>query len=236
MGSILETINTAPIYETTIPSTGKKANYRPYTVAEEQKLLMVKESKDLKLMINNAKLLISDCFLGNVDPEKLAAFDIEYLFLVLRSKSVSEEIEITLRCLNEDCKGSTDMVINIDDIKPPKVIKDGNIVKLNEKVSLIMHYPGFDTLEKFTDSEASTFTIVAELIDSIVNNEEVYNASDFQIEELEAFISNMNTKTLNKIIEFVQNAPKIEHKVKAKCLKCGKENTYTFRGLKNFFV
>lgn len=235
--SILDTLNQAPIYSLVIPSSGQKVKYRPFTVGEEQSMLMVKESEDIELVIDNIKELIRSCTFGEVDPNTLAYFDIEYFFLKLRSKSIGEEVEISLKCKTPECKGNVDCVFNIEDVKAPTFVKGENVVKLNDTVSLVMKYPGFETLILLLDDKekSSTIKIVSELIESIVSGDNVYSASDFTFEEKERFIKNMNSKTLKKIIDFIENAPKMVHSVKGKCSTCNKIHEYQLGGIRNFF-
>lgn len=236
--SVLDTLNTAPVYSLTIPSTKKKVKFRPFTVGEEQALLMVKESKDISMIIDNIKELIKKCTFDSVDPDELAYFDIEYFFLKLRAKSIGEEIELLLKCKTKECKGEIPYVYNIEEVKIPNIAKDANIVTLNESVTLTMRYPGFETLDALMHNpkDANIFKIVADLIEVITSGDNVYTASEFSDEERERFIKNMNSKTLKKIVTFIETSPKISYSVELSCPVCKETHTYTFEGIRNFFV
>jgi hypothetical protein len=235
MNQFLESLNTSPVYDLIIPSTGKKAKYRAYTVAEEQKLLLTKESGDAEMIITNTKEIINTCMFGAVDPDKLASFDLEYIFLMLRSKSVGEEVEGVVACKTEGCKGKIDILINLKDVATPVPEKGANVIKLNEDVTVVMKYPGFDTLTLMTNASSNIISILASLIDAIVNKEDARSATEFSQADLEKFLKNMNSKTIKKITDFLEKIPILTHTVKGRCPICKTEHEYNFRGLKNFF-
>lgn len=231
---ILDTINTNPVYTSHIPSTGKKFKYRGYTTGEEQALLVAKESDDADIILENIKKTISACTFDEVDPNLIATFDIEYLLLLLRSKSVGEMIDLSLKC--ENCDKTNDVSINIEDIKKPEILKDFNVVKLNDEVSVIMKYPGFDILEKMSSPDSDVFSIVASLVTQVVKGDLVIETSELDPNEVVRFIKGMNSKTTNKLTKFVYDTPTIKHVCNIKCIHCEHQNEYLFKGIKNFFV
>lgn len=231
---VLDTINTNPTFMDTIPSTGKKIKYRGYTAGEEQTMLVAKESKDFTTILTNIKDVIKACSFDEVDPEELASFDIEYLLLALRAKSVGEEIELTLKC--EKCEGQNDAALNIDEVKKVDVPKDGNIIKLNDTVMLIMKWPGFGILEEMSKKDTDIFKIIASLIKQVVHGENVIEASELDPAEVVKFCRKLNSKNIKKISDWVRTTPTINHEHSVKCAHCGHENKYKFMGMNNFFV
>lgn len=231
--SILDTIKTNPVYTGKILSTKKTFKYRPYTVGEEQSLLLAKESNDANTIIESTKNVISSCTFGEVDPEKLASFDIEYMLLQLRSKSVGEEIELTIKC--NHCKKTNDATINIDDITLPDIGKDANIISLNDDLHLVMDWPGFDVLEGLKE-DADIFNMVASLIRQIVADEKVIETSELSTDHVVKFIKRMNSKTFKKITDYIKDIPSLQYDLNLKCMHCSEDNKYSFRGIKNFFA
>jgi hypothetical protein len=237
MGSILDTIQTSPTYTTTLISNNKKVKYRSYTSGEEQALLTAKESGDVKVMLEAAKDIINKCTYDEIDVDSLASFDIEYLFLLLRSKSVGEEIELLLPCKNEECGYKNEIIVNIEDIKKPKLEKDSNIVKFSDDLQFSMKYPGFNVLDQLADGNVSLFSLVGSLIETIFYKDNVYETSDLPPEELENFVKKMTSKSLKLIVhDFLNKVPKLNHTVKFTCVQCKNKSEYKFEGLNNFFV
>jgi len=237
IGNTLSGLLTAVTYTTVLPSTGKKIKYRAYTVSEEQVLLVAKETKDPEIILTNTKTIISQCTFDGVDPDTLASFDIEWLLLQLRGVSVDNIIEIGVPCKNEACesKKTIDMVINIDDIEAPKIKKRENVIELNDNLHVVMRYPGFGVLESITGSDTGIIKILAGLIESIVKGEDVYNASEYSMDDLVDFVGSMNSKTLKKMTDFITECPSIKHSETVKCQVCELESKYDFTGIHNFF-
>lgn len=233
MQGVLDTINTNPVFTAKIPSTKKQFKFRGYTSGEEQALLVAKESNNVDIMIENTKKTIQECTFGEVDPELLSAFDVEWILLMLRAKSVGEEIELTLKCTK--CEKTNDAIINIDDIKMPTVQKNGNVVELNDKVSVIMKYPGFDVLQIFTKEEADMFEILGSLVSQVVNGDDVIEVNELSPEEVTRFIRGMNSKTIKKLTKFLYTSPAVSHTHKMKCVHCKEAIEYEFKGIRNFF-
>ena len=231
---VLDGLNTMAVFTDTIPSNGKKFKYRGYSAGEEQALLVAKESRDLGIIIHNTKECISACTFGEVDPDKLTSFDIEYILLVLRSKSVGDDIELTMIC--NECSKKNDAVINIQDINKPVVIKDAHIIKLSDKLTLVMRYPGFEILESIQDPDADSFKLIASLIDQVVNGDDVIETSSLNPEEVERFVKGMSSKLIKHITDFIQNSPALTYELKLKCAHCGHDNVYHFKGIRNFFA
>jgi len=232
---VLDGLLTMPIYSDTLPSNNKKFKYRGYSAGEEQALLVTKASNDVNLIIEGTKECIKSCTFGELDVETLSSFDIEYLLIILRARSVGEEIEITMKC--KECEKPNPAVINIFDIKKPVVIKNSHIIELSDKVSLIMKYPGFDILESLElKGDNDIFGMIASLIKQIVNGDNIIEVSELNPEEVVFFVKSMASKSIQKITDFINAVPSIQHEFDLKCTHCGADNHYKFKGIRNFFI
>tara|TARA_Y100001963_G_scaffold87227_1_gene120605 strand:- start:9254 stop:9976 length:723 start_codon:yes stop_codon:yes gene_type:complete len=238
----LPKINT-PTYELVIPSTGKKIKYRPFLVREEKILILALESEDTAQITNAVVEILSECILTKgVDVTKLATFDIEYLFLNVRSKSVGETVEVNLTCPDDD-KTSVEMEINIDSIKVQKTRGHKNIVKLDDQYSMKLKYPSFDqfiesnfdTAEDVSDVDKS-LNMITNSIEMIYDEEESWDASDSTKKELEEFIEQLNSKQFKAIEKFFETMPKLSHKVKITNPTTGVESEVVLEGLASFFT
>ena len=238
----LPKINT-PTYELVVPSTGKKIKYRPFLVREEKILILALESEDTAQITNAVVEILSDCILTKgVDVTKLATFDIEYLFLNVRSKSVGETVEVNLTCPDDD-KTSVEMEINIDSIKVQKTRGHKNIVKLDDQYSMKLKYPSFDqfiesnfdTAEDVSDVDKS-LNMITNSIEMIYDEEESWDASDSTKKELEEFIEQLNSKQFKAIEKFFETMPKLSHKVKITNPTTGVESEVVLEGLASFFT
>tara|TARA_Y100000361_G_C11131072_1_gene328965 strand:- start:174 stop:896 length:723 start_codon:yes stop_codon:yes gene_type:complete len=238
----LPKINT-PTYELVIPSTGKKIKYRPFLVREEKILILALESEDTAQITNAVVEILSDCILTKgVDVTKLATFDIEYLFLNVRSKSVGETVEVNLTCPDDDIT-SVEMEINIDTIKVQKTRGHKNIVKLDDQYSMKLKYPSFDQfIESNFDTSVDTsdvdksLNMIIKCIEMIYDEEESWDASDSTKQELEEFVEQLNSKQFKSIEKFFETMPKLSHKVKLTNPKTGVESEVVLEGLASFFT
>ncbi len=239
----LPKINT-PTYELTLPSNRKKIKYRPFLVREEKILVLALESEDQKQITDAIIQIIGDCLITkNIDVTKLPTFDIEYLFLNVRSKSVGETVEVNVTC-PDDGKTKVETSINIDDIK---VVKDKNhkfIVQLDDKYSMKLKYP---TLDQFVEnnfdfemaepkeSVSAAMSMLSTCIDMIYDEEESWDASESTKEELDEFIDQLNTKQFQEVEQFFKTMPKLSHKLKVKNPQTGVESEVVLEGLASFF-
>ena len=239
----LPKINT-PTYELTLPSNKKKVKYRPFLVREEKILVLALESEDQKQITDAIIQIIGDCLITkNIDVTKLPTFDIEYLFLNVRSKSVGETVEVNVTC-PDDGKTKVETSINIDDIK---VVKDKNhkfIIQLDDKYSMKLKYP---TLDQFVEnnfdfemaepkeSVSAAMSMLSTCIDMIYDQEESWDASESTKEELDEFIDQLNTKQFQEVEQFFRTMPKLSHKLKVKNPQTGVESEVVLEGLVSFF-
>lgn len=231
-----------PTYELELPSTGETIQYRPFLVKEEKVLVIALESEDTKQITNAIKTVIKNCILTKgVKVETLPTFDIEYLFLNIRGKSVGEEIEVNLICPDDE-ETSVSVNINIDDIRVQKNDEHNKQIKVDKNVMMEMRYPSLDQFIKtnfdFKNDNAmdQSFELIASCIEKIYTEEEVWSASDVTKKELLEFLEQMNSSQFKQIEKFFETMPKLSHQVTFTNPKTNVENTVTLEGLSSFFA
>ena len=232
---------TTPSYELELPSTGKKIKYRPFLVKEEKLLVLALETEDTKQISTAIKTVLKSCIQSRgVKVEKLPTFDIEYLFLNIRGKSVGEEIEVNL-IAPDDEETSVPVTINIDDIKISKKKDHSNKIKLDESLVMEMKYPSLDEFVKNNfdfDGEVDmdqSFDLIASCIDKIYNDEEVWSTADCTKKEVKEFLEQMNSMQFKEIESFFDSMPKLSHSVTFTNPKTKVESTVVLEGLSSFF-
>ena len=230
-----------PTYELVLPSTGKTIKYRPFLVKEEKVLVIAMESEDTKQITNAVKTVIKNCVeTRGIKVETLPTFDIEYLFLNIRSKSVGEEIDVNIIC-PDDGETEVPVTINVDEIQVIKNDEHNNRIKLDDNVMMEMKYPSLDQFIKsnFDISNNAnidqSFDLIASCIDKIFTEEEVWTSSDVTKKELIDFLDQMNTNQFKEIEEFFNTMPKLSHEVQVKNPKTGVESKVVLEGLASFF-
>ena len=237
----LPTIET-PTYELKLPSSNKKVKYRPFLVKEEKILIIALESKNENEITNAVTDVLKKCVLTKgVDIDNLPTFDIEYLFLNIRAKSVGETVDVVITC-PDDKKTTVDTSINIDDIKIKKTPGHKNIIKLDDKYSMKLKYPSmqqfidanFDTDEEGSQV-AQSINMLSTCIDMIYDDEESWDAADSSPDELNSFIEQLNTKQFKEVESFFETMPKLEHIVEVTNPKTGKASKVKLEGLASFF-
>lgn len=236
----LPKVNT-PTYELVLPSSGRKIKYRPFLVREEKILIMALESEDVKQITNAVIEILNNCILTRgTKIEKMSTFDIEYLFLNVRSKSVGETIDVNITC-PDDNKTSVQMTIDLDNIKIKKDKTHKDTIKLDDSLSMKMKYPSMDQfIESNFDSNTgddikTTLDMIVSCIDTIYTEEESWTGSDSSKKELQEFIEQLNTKQFKLIENFFITMPKLTHTVKVKNPKTGVESDVVLEGLAAFF-
>ena len=231
----------APSYELVIPSSKKKIKYRPFLVKEEKVLILALESQDTKQIANAVKDVISHCILTRgIKVEKLSTFDIEYLFLNIRGKSVGEEVEIMITC-PDDGKTQVPTMINLDDIQV-SIDKDHSTdIKLDDEYTLRMKYPSMDEFIKtnFASGEVDvedTFKLVSSCIDQVYSEEESWASADCTKKELSDFVESLNSKQFKSIEKFFETMPKLKHTITVVNPETKVENEIVLEGLQSFFA
>jgi hypothetical protein len=238
----LPKINT-PTYEMEIPSTGKKIKYRPFLVREEKILIMALESEDMSQITDAIIQILGDCILTRgVKVVELATFDIEYLFLNVRGKSVGETIELKVLC-QDDGETEVEVELDIDTIKVKKDKNHNNIIKLDDTLSMKMKYPSIkqfvDNNFEYKEDDTSvdkSLEMITSCIEMVYNEEECWSASDCTKQEMEEFVEQMNTKQFKEIETFFQSMPKLSHTMNVKNPKTKKNNEIVLEGLASFFT
>ena len=237
----LPKINT-PTYELTLPSNNKKIKYRPFLVREEKILIMALESEDTSQITSAVVDILNDCIITKgIDVTKLATFDIEYLFLNVRSKSVGESVEVNVIC-PDDNKTSVQVEIDIDSIKIQKTKGHKNIIKLDDQYSMKLKYPSLNEFidTNFESSEESdvnkSLNMITSCIEMIYDKEESWDASDSTKQELEEFIEQLNSKQFKTIEKFFETMPKLSHKLKVTNPTTEVESEVVLEGLASFFT
>ena len=227
----LPKLNT-PVYEAILPSTEKVIKYRPFLVKEEKVLLTAMEDGSQTALMNAIKTILKNCVQGNLDVERLPLFDIEYLFLKLRSKSIGEISEIGLKCTDTECGGVNQISINMDEIEVTKPEGHNRKIMISDDVGVMMSYP---VMKTSGITEEDGMAIVKDCIEMIFTEEETHERDSFTSKELDEFIDSMDTKQFAKIKEFFDTMPKLQHTINYKCEKCGENKEVTLQGLDSFF-
>ena len=224
-----------PTYETIIPSTGRAIEYRPFLVKEEKILMMAQETQDTAQAISALKKIISSCTFGKVDPNTLTTYDAEFLFLQLRIKSVGESVDfiITDKDTGEDVNISVDLS-EVEVVEPEEKLE--TTIQLNDSIGLTLKEVTLKDAIGLSGKDMNDITgLVGVVIDTIYDDEKVYNTREVSKKELETFIDSLNHTQLEKITTFIQNQPAIQKEINYR-LKDGQEKTITLKGLQDFFV
>lgn len=226
-----------PEYSTTIPSTGKKVKYQPFTVREEKVLILAAETEDLDEISNAIRNVLTSCITTDgVDVDSLALFDIEYLFLKARAKSIGEKIELRVTDPSDETY-SVDHALNIDSIKVQKDEAHTDLIQINDELSIKMRYPGIEFFAEGlkVDSIADSSATVSKCVSSIVMGEEVYAEADMAEGELEEWLDGLSTSDYTKILEFFRTMPRLTHTIKLKNRNTGNNFQVVLTGLADFF-
>lgn len=203
-----------PIYKIKVPSLKKEFQFRPFLVKEEKLLLMAKESETSSDILSAIKQIVNNCSIGKLDINKLAIFDLEYIFLKLRSISIDNMIKVSYKD-NEDNK-IYDFEINLDDIEIKYPEKASNNIKITNKSGITMKYPSaelYDDKEFLSLEKDYMFELIIRCIESIYYEDQIYEAKDYKKEDLEEFLENLNIKVFENIKEFLLSVPKMEYKL-----------------------
>jgi len=237
----LPTIAT-PTYELELPSTGKTIKYRPFLVKEEKLLVLALETEDTKEISNAIKAVLKNCIqTRGIKVESLPTFDIEYLFLNIRGKSVGEEIQVNL-IAPDDGETSVPVTINIDEIQVNKPEDHTNKIKLDDNLMMEMKYPSLDQFIKNNFDMSGnvgidqSFELIASCVDKIYTDEEVWVAADVTKKELIDFLEQMNSIQFKQIEKFFETMPKLSHEITFTNPKTKVESTVVLEGLSSFFA
>jgi len=229
-----------PVYELTVPSTGKTIKYRPFLVKEEKVLLIALESQDEKQMQNAIMDILKGCIqTRGIKVEELSIFDIEYIFLKIRSKSVGEIVSMKITCLDDNTTSVT-YELNLDDVEVQKPEGHHNKIDIGEGMGLVMKYPG---MTEFVNTQMigkdlsaeEVFNTIVTSVHQIYTADEVWEAKTTPKKEIEQFLDSLTTKQFEEIQTFFETMPKLSHTFKITNPNTGVESEYTIEGLANFF-
>ena len=229
-----------PTYEIILPSSNRKIKFRPFLVKEEKILILAMESQDTKQIASAVKNVLTHCILTKgIKVDKLSTFDIEYLFLNIRGKSVGEVIEIMVTC-PDDGKTQVPMSINIDSIKVQKDKDHSPDIKLDDQYTLRMKYPSLNEFIKNNFDAGNlkvddTFDLIASCIDQVFSDEESWTSDECTKKELIDFIEQMNSSQFKKVEKFFDTMPKLQHTVKVVNPNTNVESEVNIEGLQSFF-
>ena len=231
----LPVLNT-PKYQLEHPSTGEKITYRPFLVKEQKVMMIAQESGDTKQVINSIGEIVKTCTFGKIShPEKLPTFDLEYMFLIIRAKSVGSTIDLKITC-PDDGETQVDHQIEIDNIKVIRTEGHTNEIMLTDNVGIIMNYPTMDMVSGFAMDDIKetelSFGLIRDSIKSVFDQEKTYD--EMKKEELDEFIEQMNTEQFDKLSNFFQTMPKLSHTVKVVNPNTGVESEVKLEGLQSF--
>jgi len=231
-----------PTYELELPSSEQSIKYRPFLVKEEKLLVIALESEDTKQITTAIKSVIKNCILTkDVKVENLPTFDIEYLFLNIRGKSVGESVDVNIIC-PDDNQTNVSVSINLDDIQVQKNEEHTNKIKLDDNIMMEMKYPSLEQFIKnnfdFDNKNAmdQSFDLIASCIDKIYTQDEVWSAADVTKKELTEFLESMNSSQFKDIEKFFETMPKLSHKLTVKNPKTEVESEVVLEGLASFFA
>jgi len=231
-----------PTYDLELPSTGQEIKYRPFLVKEEKVLVIALESEDNKQITTAIKAVLKSCILTKgVKVESLPTFDIEYLFLNIRGKSVGEELEVNIICPDDETT-EVPVTINLDEIKVEKSEDHSNKIKIDSSIMMELKYPSLDEFIKnnFDFKEGNqmeqSFDLIASCIDKIYTEDEVWASADCTKKEMKDFLEQMNSTQFKKIESFFETMPKLSHTIKVTNPKTKVESEVVMEGLASFFA
>ena len=231
-----------PTYELELPSTGSSINYRPFLVKEEKVLVIALESEDNKQITTAIKSVLKNCILSKgIKVEDLPTFDIEYLFLNIRGKSVGEDIDVNITCPDDD-KTQVAMTIALDEIEVQKDDNHTNKIKVDDSIMMEMKYPSLDQFIKnnfdFNDKNQmeQSFDLIASCIDKIYTEDEVWAAADCTKKEMKDFLEQMNSTQFKEIESFFDTMPKLSHTLSVTNPETKVKSEVVLEGLASFFA
>jgi hypothetical protein len=226
-----------PVYELEQPSTGETIKYRPFLVKEQKTLMMASESNDDKQVKEALAGLITNCTFSKIDPYKIPIFDVEFLFLRIRGKSVGEKVDLNLLC-PDDNETRVNKSINLEEIGVNMKVGHTNEIDITDKIKMVMRYP---TLNDMTDMSSDTnniddvFSMIRRCVHEIHDDKKVYNRVDMSDSELEEFIDSLTGDQFEKVGGFFETMPKVQHSVEVTNPKTKKKGEVVIEGIQSFF-
>ena len=234
---------TTPTYELNLPSTGKKIKYRPFLVKEEKILILALETRDQNQITNAVKDVLKKCVITRgIKIDDLPTFDIEYLFLNIRAKSIGEDINMIVTC-PDDRKTEVDVTVYVDEIKVIKSKEHVKDITLDKDMTLRMKYPSlnqfietnFDTEEKSQTTVDKTFQLIADCMDTVYTKEDAWDSKDYSPNERLEFIEQLSSKQFKQVEKFFATMPKLSHTIEVTNPNTKKKSKIVLEGLADFF-
>ena len=224
-----------PTYQLTLPSTQQKIDFRPFLVREQKIIMMAQESQDEKQMVRAMSDLVTSCTFNKFDVNKLPIFDVEYMFLKIRGKSIGETVELNLMC-PDDGETQVPTKINLEDIEVSMTVGHSNMIDITDNIKLQLRYPIYSDATQVGGLEQSdgVFKLLTRCIDKIIYGDQEYNRVDITDKEIEEFIDQLNTDQFNSIVEFFNTMPKLRHVVQITNPKTKVKSEVVLEGLQNF--
>jgi len=224
-------------YELELPSTGETLKYRPFLVKEQKALMIAQESEDDKQIEMAFAKIINDCVLDKIDPYKMPMFDIEYVFLKIRGKSVGETVTLNVLCPDDEVT-RVNVDVNLEEVDVQMSKDHTNVIGLTEEIKLIMKYPSLGDMSGFDDEGdvKSIFGMIKRCIHEIHDGETIHNKVDMSEKELDVFIDSMSTQHFESLTQFFDTMPKLLHVVTTKNPKTKKKVNIEIEGVQNFFT
>lgn len=228
----LPLLNETPRYELVIPSTGKKIRFRPYLVKEEKVLMLAAETKDPSLMMNAIVDTVSACITEKININDLTTFDLEYLFIKLRAKSVGESSKVQVNCV--ECKTANEYLINLDAIEC-KTSKTDYMIKLDENISVEMKYPSYSAIDLSGHETELGFGILSSCLSAVHTKDQRIDVSEESPESIRRFLESMTRTQFEQLTEFVSAMPQVVSTVDFDCRNCNAHNHFDIKGIQSFF-
>jgi DNA-directed RNA polymerase subunit M/transcription elongation factor TFIIS len=236
-----------PTYDLKLISTGKTVRFRPFLVKEQKLFLMASESEDPNEIIKTIRQVLKNCILDEIDVDNLPTFDLEYLFMNLRARSVEEVVDLQYKCNNnvkdeegntKKCNGVVSFKLNLLDIQATKDPNHTNKIQITENLGICFKYPTFEMVQKYENMNENQVMmhVLIDCIDYIYDKDNIYYSKDVTRKELEEFVDNLQQKDVEKFEKFFDTLPEIKKDVHFKCPKCGYEEDMVIKGMQNFFV
>lgn len=225
-----------PLFNATLPSTGEQIKFRPFSVKEEKVLLIAQESKDQDQIVTAIKQILLNCVTSKTPVDQMSTFDIEYLLIQLRSKSVENIVEFKIK--DDETEELVDVALDLDQVDIKRYDDHTSLIKLTDDIHMQMRYPTFDELALLlskSSSQDAMYDVMVKCIDMIIQGDELHKLKDYTAEEVDTFIESLSKKHLTEIKKFFDTTPKVKHEIKYKNSK-GNERTFVIEGLDAFFI
>lgn len=224
-----------PSYSLTLPSSGKKIEFRPFLVKEQKALLIAMESPEDNAMTETTLAVVQACLFDKVNVKQLPKVDVDYIFMKLREKSVGEQIELVVTC--SDCKKTQDYIFDVTKIKVDKSENHSNNIQISPDMGLIMRLPTFNEVSDLMNDYTveNIYKTVVQCIEQIYDSETVYLTKDMKYQDIENWVDDLTQEQYEKLEEFYKTAPRLVSQIEYTCKSCGKEHKIELEGIEDFF-